>query len=188
MDRQHEITQKPEEVKLLNLGSGAYDGREHNNSLAATAEKLEGSSSTGEHASSISSTGVSGIDSSLSENSNNLSDLPLDDNAMSNGGSPWYELRRDATALVSQSLQRGCKNFWQLVTSRVSVLISSAAFCSTSIHQFLKNYEDLNTYVLAGEAFCGVEASEFRNKLKAACESYFSNFHKQNIYVSFAFN
>ncbi|KAL2937477.1 Syndetin [Bienertia sinuspersici] len=182
LDKQHDFSQKPEEVQLMNLGSGTYDSRVDNDSLVATCERLEGSS-TGEYASRISATDDSGIDGSLPGNSGKLSDLPQDDNAMPNSGSPWFELRRDAAALVSQSLQRGCKNFWQLMMSRVSVLISSAAFCSTSIHQFLKNYEDLNTYILAGEAFCGVEASEFRNKLKAACESYFSNFHKQNIYA-----
>ncbi|KAL2897172.1 Syndetin, partial [Bienertia sinuspersici] len=181
LDRQHDFSQKPEEFQLMNIGSGAYDSRVDDDSLVATCERLEGSS-TGEYASRISATVDSGIDGSLPGNSSKLSDLPQDDNTMPNSGSPWFELRRDAAALVSQSLQRGCKNFWQLMTSRVSVLISSAAFCSTSIHQFLKNYEELNTYILAGEAFCGVEASEFRNKLKAACESYFSNFHKQNIY------
>ncbi|KAL2897195.1 Syndetin, partial [Bienertia sinuspersici] len=182
LDRQHDFSQKPEEFQLMDIGSGTYDSRVDDDSLVATCERLEGSS-TGEYASRISASDDSGIDGSLPGNSSKLSDLPQDDNTMPNSGSPWFELRRDAAALVSQSLQRGCKNFWQLMTSRVSVLISSAAFCSTSIHQFLKNYEELNTYILAGEAFCGVEASEFRNKLKAACESYFSNFHKQNIYA-----
>uniref|UniRef100_A0A803M6G5 Syndetin n=1 Tax=Chenopodium quinoa TaxID=63459 RepID=A0A803M6G5_CHEQI len=177
---QFDNSQKPVEVQPMSLGSGTYEDRVDNGSSVAAAEILE-RSSTGEYAS-RSSTDASGTNGSLPENSN-LSNLPLDDDAVSNSGSPWYELRRDATALVSQSLQRGCKNFWQLMTSRVSVLLSSAAFCSTSIHQFLKNYEDLNVYVLAGESFCGAEASEFRKKLKAACENYFSNFHKQNIYA-----
>uniref|UniRef100_A0A803N6G7 Vacuolar protein sorting-associated protein 54 N-terminal domain-containing protein n=1 Tax=Chenopodium quinoa TaxID=63459 RepID=A0A803N6G7_CHEQI len=179
-NEQFDNSQKPVEVQSMSLGSGAYEYRVDNGSSVAAAEMLE-RSSTGEYASS--STDASGTNGSLPENSNDLSNLPLDDDAVSNSGSPWYELRRDATALVSQSLQRGCKNFWQLMTSRVSVLLSSAAFCSTSIHQFLKNYEDLNVYVLAGESFCGAEASEFRKKLKAACENYFSNFHKQNIYA-----
>ncbi|KNA17398.1 hypothetical protein SOVF_080160 isoform A [Spinacia oleracea] len=182
LDRQCDCSQKPEEVQLMILDSGTNEDRVDNESIAATAEMLE-RSSNGEYESRSSFTDASGTNGSHPGNSNNLSSLSLDDNVASHNGSPWYELRRDATALVSQSLQRGCKNFWQLMTSRVSVLLSSAAFCSTSIHQFLKNYEDLNIYVLAGEAFCGVEASEFRKKLKAACESYLSNFHKQNIYA-----
>lgn len=107
-----------------------------------------------------------------------------DDSMASGSGSPWYQLRKDATAFVSQTLQRGRKNLWQLTTSRTSVLLSSVAVCSTSIHQFLKNYEDLNVFILAGEAFCGVEAVEFRQKLKIVCENYFVAFHRQNIYVS----
>ncbi|KAI8524195.1 hypothetical protein RHMOL_Rhmol13G0131000 [Rhododendron molle] len=77
----------------------------------------------------------------------------------SSSGSPWFQLRKDATVFVSQTLHRGRKNLWQLTTSRVSVLLSSAAVCSTSIHQFLRNYEDLNIFILAGEAFCGSEAA-----------------------------
>ncbi|KAF5744797.1 hypothetical protein HS088_TW07G00377 [Tripterygium wilfordii] len=99
----------------------------------------------------------------------------------SSSESPWYQLRRDATAFVSKTLLRGCKNLWQLITSRVSVLLSSTAVGSTSIHQFLKNYEDLNVFILAGEAFC--EAVEFRQKLKAVCENYFAAFHRQSVYA-----
>lgn len=106
-----------------------------------------------------------------------------DDSTASSSGSPQYQLRKDATEFVSQMLQRGRKNLWQLTTSRVSVLLSSTAVCSTSIHQFLKNYEDLNVFILAGEAFCGVEAVEFRQKLKGVCENYFAAFHRQNIYA-----
>lgn len=102
----------------------------------------------------------------------------------SSSGSPWFQLRKDATVFVSQTLHRGRKNLWQLTTSRVSVLLSSSAVCSTSIHQFLRNYEDLNIFILAGEAFCGSEAVEFRQKVKAVCENYFTSFHRQNIYVS----
>lgn len=102
----------------------------------------------------------------------------------SSSESPWFQLRTDAATFVSQTLRRGRKNLWQLATSRVSVLLSSAAVCSTSIHQFLKNYEDLNIFILAGEAFCGVEAVEFRQKVKAICENYFAAFHRQNVYVS----
>ncbi|GFZ20380.1 hypothetical protein Acr_28g0010850 [Actinidia rufa] len=98
-------------------------------------------------------------------------------------GSPWFQLRKDATVSVSQTLQRGRKNLWQLTTSRVSVLLSSASVCSTSIHQFLRNYEDLNIFILAGEAFCGSQAVEFRQKVKAVCENYFVAFHRQNIYA-----
>lgn len=104
--------------------------------------------------------------------------------AASASGSPWYQLRKDTTNFVSQTLQRGRKNLWQLTTSRVSVLLSSTAVSSTSIHQFLRIYEDLNIFILAGEAFCGVEATEFRNKLKAICENYFAAFHRQNVHVS----
>ncbi|KAF2321725.1 hypothetical protein GH714_001889 [Hevea brasiliensis] len=106
-----------------------------------------------------------------------------DSTGASSSGSPWYHLRKDATAFVSQTLQRGRKNLWQLTTSRVSVLLSSSAVGSISIHQFLKNYEDLNLFILAGEAFCGVEAVEFRQKLKVVCENYFVAFHRQNIYA-----
>ena len=101
-----------------------------------------------------------------------------------NNGSPLYHLRKEATTFVSQTLQRGRKILWQLTTSRVSVLLSSAAISSMSTHQFLKNYEDLNVFILAGEAFCGIEAVEFRQKLKAVCENYFLAFHRQNIHVS----
>lgn len=106
------------------------------------------------------------------------------DSEASSSGSPWYQLRKEATTFVSQTLQRGRKNLWQLTTSRISVLLSSAAVGSTSIHQFLKIYEDLNVFILAGEAFCGFEAVDFRQKLKAVCENYFVAFHRQNVYVS----
>ncbi|XP_023519396.1 syndetin-like isoform X2 [Cucurbita pepo subsp. pepo] len=108
---------------------------------------------------------------------------PTDSSTVSTSGSPWYHLRKDAINFVSQTLQRSRKNLWQLSTSRVSVLLSSAAVCSTSIHQFLKNYEDLNVFILAGEAFCGVEAVEFRQKLKIVCENYYVAFHKQSMHA-----
>lgn len=101
----------------------------------------------------------------------------------SGSGSPWFHLRNDATRHVSQTLQRGLRNLWQLTTSRVSVLLSSTAVSSTSMHQFLKIYEDLNTFILAGEAFCGTEAVDFRQKLKSISENYYLAFHKQNIHV-----
>lgn len=118
------------------------------------------------------------------DSQNTIDEARKDYSTASSSGSPWYQLRKDATAFVSQTLQRGRKNLWQLTTSRISVLLSSVAVCSTSIHQFLKNYEDLNVFILAGEAFCGVEAVEFRQKLKIVCENYFVAFHRQNIYVS----
>ncbi|XP_068645855.1 uncharacterized protein [Aristolochia californica] len=107
----------------------------------------------------------------------------LSDSETSTSYSPFDVLRNDAIAFVAQTLQRGRKNLWQLTTSRVSVLLSSSAVCSTSTHHFLRNYEDLNVFILGGEAFCGVEAIEFRQKLKAVCESYFTAFHRQNIYA-----
>lgn len=111
-----------------------------------------------------------------------ISDSRDDGSEASSSRSPWFQLRKDATTYVSQTLQRGRKNLWQLTTSRVSVLLSSAA-CSTSIHQFLRNYEDLNVFILAGEAFCGFKAVEFRQKVKAVCENYFVTFHRQNIFA-----
>lgn len=104
-----------------------------------------------------------------------------DANATSSSGSPFHQLRNDAIAFVAETLQRGKKNLWQLTTSRVSVLLSSSAVCSSSTHQFVRNYEDLNIFILAGEAFCGVEAVEFRQRLKIVCENYLSAFHRQNI-------
>jgi len=98
--------------------------------------------------------------------------------------SPWYHLRKEATTFVSQTLQRGRKNLWHLTASRISVLLSSAAACSASIHLFLKNYEDLSVFILTGEAFCGIEVVEFRQKLKVVCENYFIAFHRQNVHVS----
>ncbi|CAH9138145.1 unnamed protein product [Cuscuta epithymum] len=101
----------------------------------------------------------------------------------SSSGSPWFQLRKDATTFVSQTLHRGRRNLWQLTTSRAAVLLSSPVVCSTSIHQFITMYEDLNLFILAGEAFCGSEAVEFRQKVKFVCESYFVSFHRQNIYA-----
>lgn len=95
----------------------------------------------------------------------------------------FYQLRKDATSFVSQTLDRGRKNLWQLTTSRVSVLLSCSAVCSTSTFQFLRNYEDLNLFILAGEAFSGVKASDFRLKLKNVSENYVATFHRQNVYA-----
>ncbi|KAI3450647.1 hypothetical protein Pfo_007312 [Paulownia fortunei] len=117
-----------------------------------------------------------------------LADHPTDEgrddgSGASSSGSPWFLLRKDAVTFVSHTLQRGCRNLWQLTTSRVAVLLSSSAVSSTSIHQFLRNYEDLSIFILSGEAFCGIEAIEFRQKLKSICEGYFAAFHRQNIYA-----
>ncbi|MCD7468709.1 hypothetical protein HAX54_007127 [Datura stramonium] len=106
-----------------------------------------------------------------------------DGSTASSSGSPWFQLRKDATTFVSHTLLRGRKNLWQLTTSRAAVLLSSPAIHSSSIHQFLITYEDLNNFVLAGEAFCGSEAVEFRQKVKSVCESYLAAFHRQNIYA-----
>ncbi|KAG2308426.1 hypothetical protein Bca52824_028174 [Brassica carinata] len=99
------------------------------------------------------------------------------------GESPWYYLRKESAAFVSETQQRGRRNLWQLTTSRVSVLLSSPAVSSTSIHQFLKNYEDLSVFILAGEAFCGFEVVDFREKLKGVCVNYFTAFHRQSMHA-----
>lgn len=129
------------------------------------------------------------ISDSTGTHGSKLMDHPTDEgrddgSAASSSGSPWFLLRKDAVTFVSHALQRGRRNLWQLTTSRISVLLSSSAVSSTSIHQFLRNYEDLSIFILAGEAFCGMEAIEFRQKLKSICEGYFAAFHRQNIYVS----
>lgn len=104
--------------------------------------------------------------------------------ATSSNNSPFYQLRIDATTFVSQTMERGRRNLWQLTTSRVSALLSCSAVSSASTLQFLKNYEDLNIFILAGEAFSGVEASELRQRLRSISESYMAAFHRQNVYVS----
>ncbi|CAL4940472.1 unnamed protein product [Urochloa decumbens] len=124
-------------------------------------------------------------DSSAAERSDiaSSSEVSNPDASTSGTDSPFYQLRMDATKLVAQTFQRGRRNLWQLATSRLSVLLSSSAVCSTSIFQFLKNYEDLAIFILAGESFCGFEASEFRQKLKTVCLNYVVSFHRQNIYA-----
>lgn len=154
-----------------------------NGSTSGSVDKKSGSSSMPESA--TTSSLVDPVQSNLAnvESYDQVEAIRDDGSAASSSGSPWYYLRKDATTFVSQTLRRGCKNLWQLTTSRVTVLIFSAAVCSTSIHQFLRNYEDLNVFILAGEAFCGIEAVEFREKLKTVCENYFVAFHRQNIYA-----
>ncbi|XP_028808130.1 syndetin isoform X2 [Neltuma alba] len=166
------------------VGEVDADVRFHSVSFTGSGDEIHGSSSRE----------VSETASSLVETSNS-SPLPCRDshdpvnearkadNTASSIESPWYHLRREATEFVSQTLKRGRKNLWHLTTSRVSVLLSSDAACTTSIHQFLKNYEDLSVFILAGEAFCGIEAVEFRQKLKVVCENYFIAFHRQNIHA-----
>uniref|UniRef100_A0ACD5TN25 Uncharacterized protein n=1 Tax=Avena sativa TaxID=4498 RepID=A0ACD5TN25_AVESA len=111
------------------------------------------------------------------------SDVSNPDASTSGADAPFYQLRTDATKLVAYTFERGRRNLWQLATSRLSVLLSCSAVCSTSTYQFLKNYEDLTIFILAGEAFCGFEASEFRQKLKTVCLNYVVTFHRQNIYA-----
>ncbi|KAL6641424.1 hypothetical protein ACP70R_019605 [Stipagrostis hirtigluma subsp. patula] len=111
------------------------------------------------------------------------SEVSNPDASTSGTGSPFDQLRADAAKLVAHTFERGRRNLWQLATSRISVLLSSSAVCSTSTYQFLKNYEDLTIFILAGEAFCGFEASEFRQKLKTICLNYVVSFHRQNIYA-----
>ncbi|XP_031262560.1 syndetin-like [Pistacia vera] len=154
-----------------------------NDSLSESVDKTSGLSSAVESTTTISLAEPAGTSSTCIESQGSVEEARDDGSAASSSGSPWYQLRKDATAFVSQTLLRGRKNLWQLTTSRVSVLLSSAAVCSTSIHQFLKNYEDLNVFILAGEAFCGIEAVEFRHKLKAVCENYFVAFHRQSIFA-----
>uniref|UniRef100_A0A0E0R224 Syndetin C-terminal domain-containing protein n=1 Tax=Oryza rufipogon TaxID=4529 RepID=A0A0E0R224_ORYRU len=111
------------------------------------------------------------------------SDVSNPDTSTSGTDSPFYQLRTDAAKLVAHAFERGRRNLWQLATSRLSVLLSSSVVFSTSTYQFLKNYEDLTIFILAGEAFCGFEASEFRQKLKGICLNYSVAFHRQNIYA-----
>ncbi|KAL1209511.1 hypothetical protein V5N11_020412 [Cardamine amara subsp. amara] len=125
----------------------------------------------------------SGTSSSVQQASDSAIDESRESGDTSSGESPWYYLRKETAGFVSETLQRGRRNLWQLTTSRVSVLLSSPAASSTSIHQFLKNYEDLSVFILAGEAFCGFEVVDFREKLKGVCENYFTAFHKQSMHA-----
>ncbi|OMO90341.1 hypothetical protein COLO4_19229 [Corchorus olitorius] len=153
-----------------------------NAKLMEAVDITQGSSSVEESTTATSSADISErMNGRIAESHEPVSEGRNDGDATSSSGSPWYQLRKEAIAFVSHTLQRGRKNLWQLTTSRVSVLLSSSSASSTSIHQFLKNYEDLNTFILAGEAFCGVEAIEFRQKVKGVCENYFAAFHRQNI-------
>ncbi|PON55339.1 Vacuolar protein sorting-associated protein 54, N-terminal [Parasponia andersonii] len=169
---------------IQKIESASVNSPRFNGSLAESVDRAPGSSSTMEAKTVNSLPEDSGTNTPIQISPNDMVyDARKDDGAASISGSPWYQLRKDATGFVSQTLQRGRKNLWQLTTSRISVLLSCSAVCSASIHQFLKNYEDLNVFILAGEAFCGVEAVEFRQKLKVVCDNYFIAFHRQNIYA-----
>ncbi|OAY38115.1 syndetin [Manihot esculenta] len=174
-------TEQPGEAQQIDSASGiSPDPEEMNGSISKSVDSMM----TEEPITAVSKADHTGItNASYSDSHNQVDEARSDSSGASSSGSPWYHLRKDATAFVSQTLQRGRKNLWQLTTSRVSVLLSSSAVGSMSIHQFLKNYEDLNVFVLAGEAFCGVEAVEFRQKLKVVCENYFVAFHRQNIHA-----
>ncbi|KAK7262226.1 hypothetical protein RJT34_29789 [Clitoria ternatea] len=157
------------------------DVRACNNSMSSSGDIPHGSTSGEESAAIGSLTETSS--SPHSDSHDPIKEAGKDDNATSSVESPWYHLRKEATTFVSQTLQRGRRNLWHLTASRVSVLLSSAAACTASIHQFLKNYEDLSVFILIGEAFCGIEAVEFRQKLKFVCDNYFIAFHRQNVHA-----
>ncbi|KAL6204913.1 hypothetical protein ACLB2K_022180 [Fragaria x ananassa] len=178
--KESDISQIPGGVQNI---STSFSSVKVNGSPSGCVDEMESTSSVEEsHTNCF--TEPTGNTTSVCTTSHDLVDeARMDGTAASTSGSPWYQLRKDATAFVSQTLQRGRKNLWHLTTTRVSVLLSSASVSSASIHQFLKNYEDLSVFILAGEAFCGIEAADLRQKLKAVCESYFLAFHRQNIYA-----
>ncbi|CAK8576280.1 unnamed protein product [Lathyrus sativus] len=157
------------------------DVRVCNNSTSSSGDVIHGSPSRKAPSTISSLTETTG--SPYSDSHDPVNEVSNGENSASSIDSPWYHLRKEATTFVSQTLQRGRKNLWHLTASRISVLLSSAAACSTSIHQFLKNYEDLSVFILTGEAFCGIEVVEFRQKLKAVCENYFIAFHRQNVHA-----
>ena len=161
------------------------DVRASNNSMSSSGDGICGSSYR-EDSTTVSSLAKTSqkTGSPWSDSHDPVDEARKEDNAESSIESPWYHLRKEAIAFVSQTLRRGCKNLWHLTTSRVSVLLSSAAASSASIDQFFKNFEDLILFILAGEAFCGIEAVEFRQKLKLVSENYFIAFHRQNVHVS----
>ncbi|KAI9194539.1 hypothetical protein LWI28_006939 [Acer negundo] len=179
-----EISCCPGEVQKIDPVTGnSGNSVAVNGSPSESLDKTPDSSAVGESIAAISVADSTGTTPTYAESHDLVEEARDDGSAASSSGSPWYQLRNDATAFVSQTLLRGRKNLWQLTTSRVSVLLSSAAVSSSSIHQFLKNYEDLNVFILAGEAFCGIDAVEFRQKLKAVCENYFVAFHRQSIHA-----
>ncbi|RVX20103.1 hypothetical protein CK203_004738 [Vitis vinifera] len=183
--KRSDIAPSGDEQQIESVTRDSCRSKADNDSLMDSVDRMPISSSVEESmATTVSFADAPGSTLSVYKDSNGPVDESRNDGSeASSSGSPWYQLRKDAIAFVSQTLQRGRKNLWQLTTSRVSVLLSSAAACSTSIHQFLRNYEDLNVFILAGEAFCGVEAVEFRMKLKTGCENYFVAFHRQSLYI-----
>ncbi|XP_050137738.1 uncharacterized protein LOC126614195 isoform X1 [Malus sylvestris] len=180
------MTQKESDVSPTPGGvqqiSPPCSSQKVNGSLVESVDIVPGSAYIDDPTTTCSAVESTGNTTSISYQ-NLVDEASKDDSTTSTSGSPWYQLRKDATAFVSQTLQRGRKNLLQLTTTRVSVLLSSTSVSSASIHQFLKNYEDLGVFILAGEAFCGFEAADFRQKLKAVCENYFVAFHRQNIYA-----
>lgn len=183
--KRSDIAPSGDEQQIESVTRDSCRSKADNDSLMDSVDRMPISSSVEESmATTVTFADAPGSTLSVYKDSNGPVDESRNDGSeASSSGSPWYQLRKDAIAFVSQTLQRGRKNLWQLTTSRVSVLLSSAAACSTSIHQFLRNYEDLNVFILAGEAFCGVEAVEFRMKLKTGCENYFVAFHRQSLYA-----
>ncbi|XP_010557376.1 PREDICTED: syndetin-like isoform X1 [Tarenaya hassleriana] len=190
----HEIMCFKPEKKVENLiptSSGATQqinvvaGSSYNPQDAFSSAPESGSGTvTVEEFSTMSLSDGTGTSSSMQlESDSRISEARDSRDADSSSESPWYYLRKEGAAFVSETLQRGRRNLWQLTTSRVSVLLSSPAASSTSIHQFLKNYEDLSVFILSGEAFCGVEAVDFREKLKGVCENYFIAFHRQSMHA-----
>lgn len=91
---------------------------------------------------------------------------------------------RDAMLSISGALQKGRKTIWDLSARRVVVLLSCEALCTTSPHQFLQSLDCVTKFILAGEAFCGVEAMTLRAKLVKQSEKYYWSFHQQNLDVS----
>ncbi|KAK6926688.1 Syndetin, C-terminal [Dillenia turbinata] len=181
-EEQSDICAAGEDKKVNRLSMDSSDPRP--GYVAESLERTSTSSTPEDSRTASSFTNLAGTPCSTSTDfENSVYNARDDTSSASCNGSPGYQLRKDAVALVSQTLRRGCKNLWQLSASRVSVLLSSSAAYSTSIHQFLRNYEDLNVFVLAGEAFCGMEAIEFRQKMKVVCENYFLAFHRQNVHA-----
>ncbi|KAL5717048.1 hypothetical protein ACHQM5_010128 [Ranunculus cassubicifolius] len=170
-----------EVLETDSVSRGSNNPQAENGSASASFDKMRVSTDTVASNSSVAVPGS--LESSSAYGHTSFSEVRDDSDVTSGSWSPWDLLRADAIAYVSQTLQRGRKNLWQLTSSRVSVLLSSSVVSSTSVHQFLKNYEDLNVFILAGESFCGVEAIESRQRLKTVCENYFSAFHRQNIYA-----
>ncbi len=94
--------------------------------------------------------------------------------------------------IVSKALDNGRKTFWELVSWRVSALLStmtsSCCYTSTSNsnYRFLQSHEWANKFILAGEAFCGAEAVSLRSNLAKQTEEFFGTFHCHNIEVRFS--